>query len=145
MADFDPLNRRIRESFSRMAEDADPGRVTAAVREKIEYEKVRKKGDTTMKRPKKLTVLLAAALAVILLTTAAAAAVMAVQARLRIETKPPEPAEFREGKEEYMVHYDVKAEEHTGSLILSDEVMAAFEALNPRGEDSTMTSQMIEE
>ena len=84
-----------------------------------------------MKRPKKLTVLLAAAAAVILLTTAAAAAVMAVQARMKIETKPPEPVEFREGKEEVMVHYDVKMEEHTGSLILSDEVLTAFEEIAP--------------
>ncbi len=144
MADFDPLNNRIKESFSRMTAAADPGRVTAAVREKIGSEKERNTGDR-MRRPKKLTVLLAAVLAVILLTTAAAAAVMAVQARMRVEAKPPEPVDFREGTEEVMVSYDVKMEEHTGSLILSDEVMAAFEALNPRGEDSTMTSQMIEE
>ena len=144
MADYDPLDRVMKEAFSHMTEGADPGRVTASVRERIGFEKERKKGNK-MKRPKKLTVLLAAAAAVILLTTAAAAAVMAVQARMRIETKPPEPVEFREGEEEVMVYYDVKMEEHTGSLILSDEVMAAFEALNPRGEDSTMTTQFIEE
>jgi len=146
MADFDPLDRRIRESFSRITERADSGRVTAAVREKLAGEKERStENGMNMRRSKKLTVLLAAALTVILLTTAAAAAVIAVQARMKIEIKPPVPVEFREGKEEYMVYHDVKTEEQTGSLILSDEVMATFESLNPRGEDSTMTTQLIDE
>lgn len=144
MADFDSLNDVVKETFSRMTEGTDPGRVAVSVRERIGFEKERNPGHT-MRHRKRLTVLLAAAAALILLTTAAAAAVMAVQARMRIETKPPEPVEFRQGKEEVMVCYDVTMEEHTGSLTLSDGVMAAFESLNPRGEDSETPSQYIEE
>ena len=137
MADFDPLDRRIRESFSRMTEGADPGRVTAAVREKIGFEKERKKGNT-MKHPKKLTVILAAAAAVILLTTAAAAAVMAVQAvqaKMRADIPPAEKTE-----EGFIQSYSMEIEEHTGSLLLSDDVMAALNELSPRGENTEMNT-----
>lgn len=123
MTDFDPLNERVKESFSRMTAGADPGRVTAAVREKIGSEKERNTGDR-MRRPKKLTVLLAAVLAVILLTTAAAAAVMAVQARMRAEIPP---IEEREG--ELIRTYQMEIEEPTDPPIIPDEVMAELEAL----------------
>ena len=142
MTDFDPLDRLVKESFARMTEGADPRRVTAFVREKIETETERNTGNMRTHH-KTLTVLLAAALAVILLTTAAAAAVIAVQAvqaRMRTEIEPP-----TEHEGEIVQSYSMEIEEHSGSQILSDEVMAALEALNPVGEDSTMTSQMIEE
>ena len=142
MADFDPLDRRIRESFSRITECADPGRVTAAVRENLAGEKERStENGMNMRRSKKLTVLLAAALTVILLTTAAAAAVIAVQAvQARMRAEITSTSE-REG--ELIRSYRMNIEEHSGSLILSDEVMAVLDALAPPKKGTTNIAEAV--
>lgn len=141
MTDFD---REIKKALAGAAETCDPGRVKAAVRAAMISETERNTG-TFMRKNKKLTFVLAAAAALILLSTAAAATVMAVQAaqaKIRAGSSSVEKAE-KEG--EYIVSYDIEIEEHTGSVVLSDEVMAALEALNPRGEDSSMVTELIAE
>ena len=142
MTDFDPLDRLIKEAFARMTDGADPRRVTASVREKTAMRTERNTGGT-MNHHKKLTVLLTATLALILLTTAAAAAVMAVQAiqaRMHPKIDPPEE---RDG--EIVQSYSMEIEEHSGSLILSDEVMAVLDALPPQGKDTELVTDAIAE